>query len=32
VRDAIAQYKEGKLSEASSPTVSGHHGQGRRRN
>lgn len=31
VKDAITQYKEGKLNEATNPTVSGHHGQGRRR-
>lgn len=31
VKDAIIQYKEGKLNEATNPTVSGHHGQGRRR-
>jgi len=31
VKDAITQYKEGKLSEATNPTVSGHHGQGRMR-
>ena len=31
VNDAIIQYKEGKLNEATSPTVSGHHGQGRMR-
>jgi len=30
VKDAINQYKEGKLNEATNPTVSGHHGQGRR--
>jgi len=31
VKDAITQYKEGNLKEATSPTVSGHHGQGRMR-
>ena len=31
VKDAITQYKEGKLIEATNPTVSGHHGQGRMR-
>ncbi len=31
VKDAITQYKDGKLNEATNPTVSGHHGQGRMR-
>ena len=31
VKDAIKQYNEGRLIEAASPTVSGHHGQGSRR-
>ena len=31
VKDAIIQYQAGKLNEATSPTVEGHHGQGRRR-
>ena len=31
VNDAITRYKSGKLTEATSPTVSGHHGQGRMR-
>lgn len=33
VKEALTQYTDGKLKEAISPTVSGHHGQGRvRRN
>ena len=31
VKEAITQYKEGNLKEATNPTVSGHYGQGRRR-
>jgi predicted Fe-Mo cluster-binding NifX family protein len=31
VKNAITQFNEGKLKEAFNPTVSGHHGQGRRR-
>ncbi len=27
VKEAITQYKEGKLNETTNPTVSGHHGQ-----
>ena len=30
VRDALTQYNEGNLKEATDPTVSGHHGQGKR--
>ena len=30
VKEAIAQYKEGKLREAINPTVAGHYGQRRR--
>ena len=32
VKEAIAQYKEGKLRETINPTVGGHYGQRRRRN
>jgi len=32
VKEAIAQYKEGKLREAINPTVGGHYGQRRRIN
>ena len=32
VKEAINQYKDGLLKETTIPTVSGHHGQGRRRN
>jgi len=32
VKEAIAQYEEGKLREAVNPTVGGHYGQRRRRN
>ena len=31
VKDALTQYNKGKLKEATNPTVSGHHGLGRRR-
>jgi len=31
VKEAITQYNDGKLIEATEPTVSGHRGQGRRR-
>ena len=31
VKEAITQYKEGNLKETTNPTVSGHHGQGRKR-
>jgi predicted Fe-Mo cluster-binding NifX family protein len=31
IKDAINQYEEGRLNEATNPTVAGHHGQGRRR-
>ncbi len=31
IKEALTQYNDGLLKEATSPTVSGHHGQGRMR-